>query len=165
MAIEIERRFLVNGEDWKSFAKSKKEFKQGYISTNPNNWTVRVRIENEEKGFLTLKMPLTGISNHEFEYEIPLSEAELILDLSENKLQKTRYELNWNNKSWIIDYFKGENHSLVIAEIELISEQEVLIKPNWCGEEITGLYQWSNAYLSKLPISKCSINTRLKSKK
>ena len=161
MVIEIERRFLVKGEEWKSFVKSKKELAQGYLTTVPNSWTVRIRIQNHEKAWITLKMPFKDISNYEFEYQIPSNDGELLLDLSENKLRKTRYEVNWENNLWSIDCFKEENNSLVIAEIELNSKKEALNKPIWCGEEITGLYKWSNASLAKLPISEWSIKNRL----
>ena len=120
-----------------------------------------MRILGEKKAWLTLKSPAQGISNHEFEYAIPLNDAESLWKLAPHKLTKTRYELNLYAGAWIIDCFQGKNSPLVIAEVELTSEKEKVQKPSWCGEEITTNKQFSNAALAQRPISLWSIESRL----
>ena len=161
MGLEIERRFLVKGEDWKDLIKRAYSFRQGYLSTNLEGWTVRIRIIDDQKGLITLKTKAEGIANHEFEYEIPIAEAESIWELVPYKLQKIRYELNLNGGSWIVDSFQGENRSLIIAEVELTSQEELIQVPPWCEVEITGKSQMSNAALAKEPISICPMPSRL----
>ncbi len=153
MSIEIERRFLVQGEGWREFAKQPQHLRQGYFARNNQGWTVRIRILTKVRAWLTLKSPKTKISNHEFEYKIPLKDAEKLLELLPHTISKTRYELNLENGLWVVDCFEEENAPLVLAEVELPSEETLVTKPAWCGKEITGLYQWSNAALSEMPFS------------
>ncbi len=164
MGIEIERRFLVENEDWKSLVINREKLSQGYLNSNIDEWTVRVRIIDKEKSFITLKSSLDGFTNHEFEYPLPIKDAIQLLDLSENKLIKTRYSLNINGKSWVVDSFEDFNDSLTIAEIELESELEEIDVPSWCGQEITGIKSLSNASLAKIPISILAIKDRIKAK-
>ena len=91
MAIEIERRFIVNGEGWKSFAKNQQHLRQGYLANSLNSWTVRVRILREERAWLTLKLKTDDMSNNEFEYLIPINDANSLWELSQTKLKKIRY--------------------------------------------------------------------------
>jgi len=102
--------------------------------------------------------------NHEFEYSIPIKDAIELLNLSKYKITKTRHNLKFNNKNWVVDSFEGSNSSLKIAEIELNSESEEIQLPSWCGQEITGIKSLSNASLAKTPISKLSIKDRIKAK-
>ena len=94
MALEIERRFLVNGESWKKLAKKYHSFRQGYLATSSTKWTIRIRIMDEEKAWITLKTKSQGFSMHEFEYTIPLKDAEFILMSTPYKLKKKRYEID-----------------------------------------------------------------------
>ncbi len=164
MGIEIERRFLVNNEDWRSKVLLSEDFSQGYLNSNIDEWIIRVRIIDNSKSYITLKSSLNGLVNHEFEYSIPIKDANELFNLSKYKITKTRYQLKINNKNWVIDSFYGSNSSLKIAEIELNSELEDIQIPSWCGQEITGMKTLSNASLAKTPISELSIKDRMKEK-
>jgi len=162
MGIEIERRFLVDNEDWKSEVIVSEEFSQAYLNSNIDEWTIRVRIINNAKAYLTLKSSINGLVNYEFEYSIPIKDAIELIKLSKYKITKTRYQLHINKKNWVVDSFDGSNSSLKIAEIELNSDSEEIKVPSWCGLEITGIKSLSNASLAKTPISEFSIKDRLK---
>mgnify|MGYP001224660209 CR=1 FL=1 len=164
MGIEIERRFLVRNEDWKSKIILSQDFRQGYLNSNSDEWTTRVRIIDSYKAFITLKSSINGLANYEFEYPIPNEDAIELLKLSKYKITKTRYQLKINEKDWVVDSFKGLNYSLKIAEIELNSESEEIHIPAWCEQEITGMKSFSNASLAKKPISELSIIDRMKPK-
>ncbi len=150
--IEIERKFLVLSNDFKKEAFKKLKIVQGFLNTHKER-TVRVRINNE-KGFITVK----GISNKagtirmEWEKEIPFNEAESLLKLCEpNLIEKNRNIVNVENHICEEDEFFGENKGLIIAEIELTSENEAFIKPEWLGKEVTGDVRYYNSQLSKTP--------------
>ena len=162
MGIEIERRFLVENEDWKSQVMLSEDFSQAYLNSSVDEWATRVRIIDNKKSYITLKSSLNGFINHEFEYSIPLQDAIELIKLSKYKLTKTRYQLEINKKNWVVDIFDGENFSLKIAEIELSSESEEIQVPSWCGQEITGIKSLSNASLAKTPISQLSVQDRIK---
>ena len=162
MGIEIERRFLVEGKDWKNQVSHSEGFRQGYLNSNKDAWTTRVRVIDSKKGFLTLKSSINRFINHEFEYPIPIEDAIQLLNLSKHKIAKTRYQLKINDKDWVVDSFEDLNKSLTIAEIELDSEREDILIPCWCGLEITGNKSLSNASLARKPISKLSIKDRIK---
>ena len=150
--IEIERKFLVKSEEFKENSFAKNEISQGYLNTNPER-TVRVRIKGNQ-GFLTIKGKgnETGMSRLEWENEIPVDEARQLLPLCESGvISKTRYEVKFGNHVYEVDEFFGENEGLVIAEIELQSEDEAFEKPNWLGEEVTNNKKYYNSYLSKNP--------------
>tara|TARA_B100000579_G_C22629158_1_gene755708 strand:+ start:91 stop:591 length:501 start_codon:yes stop_codon:yes gene_type:complete len=164
MGIEIERRFLVKNEDWRSKEILSEDFSQAYLDSNSDEWTVRIRIINNKQAYITLKSFLNGFTNYEFEYQIPITDAIELFNLSKNKITKTRYQLKLDNKSWVVDSFKDLNSSLTIAEIELNSEAEHIQIPSWCEQEITGIKSFSNASLAKKPISELSIKDRLKTK-
>jgi adenylate cyclase len=150
MAQEIERKFLVKA-GWQPQGQGEK-IAQGYLSTVPER-TVRVRIKGE-KGFLTIKGKNKGISRAEFEYEIPLKEAEALLELAEQPvLTKTRYLERHGSDVWEIDVFAGENAGLVVAEIELTAGDSDFFRPAWLGEEVTGDVRYYNANLIKSPYS------------
>ena len=164
MGIEIERRFLVENEDWKSKVILSEDFSQAYFSSITDEWTTRIRLINNKKAYITLKSSINGLANYEFEYKIPTKDAIELFNLSKYKIHKTRYQLKINEKNWIVDSFGGSNSSLKIAEIELNSEWEQIKVPTWCGQEITGIKSLSNASLAITPISKLSIKDRLKTK-
>ena len=162
MGIEIERRFLVENEDWKSQVILSEDFSQAYLNSSVDEWATRVRIIDNKKSYITLKSSLTGLINYEFEYLIPLKDAIELIKLSKYKITKTRYQLKINEKNWVVDLFNGSNFPLKIAEIELNSESEEIQVPSWCGQEITGIKSLSNASLAKIPISKLSLKDRMK---
>lgn len=150
MAREIERKFLVK-DSWQPQSEGVK-IAQGYLSTVPER-TVRVRIKGE-KGYLTIKGKNTGISRAEFEYEIPRQDAEELLAMAEQPiLDKTRYLEKQGASLWEIDVFAGENEGLVVAEVELPSEEAVFERPAWLGEEVSGDVRYYNANLIKQPYS------------
>ena len=151
MGIEIERKFLVKQEIWAQLEKPDGEFyRQGYLLTDPTK-TIRVR-QTSEKGFLTIKGISVGASRAEFEYEIPHEEAKELLDqFSVSELSKIRYKILFENKLWEVDEFLGENEGLMVAEIELQSEDETFSTPNWFGEEVTGEEKYYNSNLTLLP--------------
>tara|TARA_Y100001968_G_C19402374_1_gene741718 strand:- start:993 stop:1514 length:522 start_codon:yes stop_codon:yes gene_type:complete len=161
MPIEIERRFIVNNDKWKKIIVNQEEICQGYISNTSNEWTIRVRITNNTYSFLTLKLKANSISNYEYEYEIPPIEAKEIIKMTPYRINKIRYKLKLDGRDWCVDCFQEKNYPLVIAEVELDSEETQIKKPLWCGDEITGQYKWSNAYLAKTSISDWSISKRL----
>lgn len=147
--IEIERKYLVNSDDFKDSFSAKHEIAQGYLSSVAER-TVRVRIKGE-KGFITIKGigNETGASRFEWEKEIPVNEAKELLKLCEKGvIEKTRYDVNYENHLIEIDVFHGENDGLIIAEIELEDETETVQKPNWLGEEVTNDKRYYNSYIS-----------------
>lgn len=148
--IEIERKYLVKSDDFKSVFSKKSEIAQGYLSSVTER-TVRVRIKGE-KGFLTIKGigNETGISRFEWEKEIAVDEAKQLLKLCEKGvIEKTRYEVNYQNHIIEIDVFHGENEGLILAEIELKDENETIEKPDWLGEEVTNDKRYYNSYISQ----------------
>lgn len=149
MAKEIERKFLVNKSLFRPSGEGE-YIAQGYLSVVPER-TVRVRIK-KNRGYLTIKGKNSGISRSEFEYEIPKSDAEELLELCEPSIIiKRRYTINVNGSCWEVDIFEGDNAGLMVAEIELASEQEPFNKPDWVGEEISFDAKYYNSNLSKNP--------------
>ncbi len=149
---EIERKFLVTSEDFKTLAFTQNRIVQGYLNSDPER-TVRVRIKGT-KGFLTIKGKgnETGTTRLEWEKEITVPEAELLLPLCEKGvIDKIRYEVNVGKHVYEVDVFSGENDGLIMAEIELSSEDEIFEKPEWLGKEVTGVIRYYNAYLSNNP--------------
>ncbi len=154
MAQEIERKFLVKG-DFKPDAFKSTRISQGYLSSVPER-TVRVRIKGNQ-GFLTIKGKgnHSGISRYEWEKEIPVKEAEELLQLCEpGIIDKTRYLVKSGNHTFEVDEFHGENEGLILAEIELETENESFVKPSWIAEEVTGDAKYYNAVLTKHPYSR-----------
>ena len=147
MALEIERKFLVDAEKISELNLSDGEkIFQGYLSTEKNK-TVRVRVKGE-KGFLTIKSKNVGIVRSEFEYEIPVEDAEEILKLCEPKvLQKIRYKVEHAGKIFEVDIFSGKHQGLILAEVELNSPNEKIDLPNWLGEEVSDNPKYFNSNL------------------
>ena len=162
MGIEIERRFLISNEDWKSQIIRKEDFNQGYLNSKGDEWATRVRVVDNKKAYITLKSSINGLKNYEFEYSIPIKDAIELIKFSKYKIMKTRYQIKINKKDWVVDLFNGSNSYLKIAEIELNSESEKIQVPSWCGQEITGIKALSNASLAQTPISELSIKDRMK---
>ena len=152
MSLEIERKFLVKNDDFKKASYQQKIIKQGYLCSHQSN-TVRVRIA-DETGFLTIKGPSneSGTTRFEWEKEIDKNEAEELLLLCEPSIiDKTRYLVKNEHLVFEVDVFYGDNLGLVIAEIELSSEDEVFKKPAWLGKEVTGIEKYYNSKMSKNP--------------
>lgn len=151
MGIEIERKFLVLTSAWEDQARSSKVIKQGYLSAAKER-TLRVR-RSGESAFLTIKGPPEGLSRLEFEYQIPLDDAETMLArlLESSLIEKTRFLVPFDNQVWEVDRFEGANAGLVLAEIELEREDDEISLPPWIGEEVSDDGRYSNAYLSIHP--------------
>lgn len=150
--VEIERKFLVKSNAYRAEAISCERIEQGFLNTHPER-TVRVRISGEF-GYLTVKgvSDNAGISRFEWEKEIPVEAAEKLLEICEKGiLGKTRYKIPLGNHIFDVDEFDGDNEGLVIAEVELQSENEPFIKPDWLGKEVTGETKYYNSQLSKRP--------------
>ena len=150
MAKEIERKFLVQGDAWRTLAEGR-YYCQGYIPTQGKQ-TVRARII-DDRGYLTLKGPAQGISRSEFEYEIPKADAQAILtELCQQPLiEKHRYKIPMGAVVWEVDEFLGENQGLVVAEVELSHVDQKIERPLWIATEVTGDPRYYNANLVKYP--------------
>jgi len=154
MAQETERKFLVNGQDFKREAYAADRMTQGYLSSAPGR-SVRVRIRGE-KGYITIKGPgnASGASRYEWEMEIPLKDAGELMKLAEpGIIDKTRYLIKNTDgtHTWEVDEFYGDNEGLVMAEIELENEDDPFDRPQWLGREVTGDRKYYNSSLTKLP--------------
>lgn len=152
MAIEIERKFLLINDDWKHEGQPQ-YLKQGYICSEPGR-VVRVRIAGES-AWLTIKGRTDGISRSEWEYPLPLDEAQAMLEqlCSKPLIEKYRYKIARDGVLWEIDEFLGDNAGLVVAEIELSSEQQSFVRPHWLGEEVSQDHRYANASLLRHPYS------------
>lgn len=152
--LEIERKFLITSEVFKTYAQKHFRIVQGYLNSHTDR-TVRVRIKGE-KGFLTIKgkSNSSGTSRFEWEKQIPLTEAEQLIALCEKGvIEKIRYEIPVGKHLYEVDEFFGKNQGLILAEIELQDELEIFLKPEWLGEEVTGDPKYYNSQLSKTPFS------------
>ena len=149
MAKEIERKFLVNPSKI-SFEGSGDELKQGYLSITDSGLT-RIRITSKQ-GFLTIKSKTIGISREEYEYEIPIDDANRLIQLSTGEVvHKTRTKVTYDGKIWEIDEFHGKNEGLWLAEIELATSNESFSKPGWVLEEVSQDERYFNSNLSIKP--------------
>ena len=152
MALEIERRFLIENDQWKEFVTHKTFIEQGYLSYNSDDWITRIRF-NGKNFKIALKKHIRNFTNYEFEYLIPSIDGEKIISTLKNTIKKERFFLEVDKRSWIIDCFKEKNYPLVIAEIELREDKEEIMIPKFLSKEITGLKIYSNFSLSKYPFS------------
>lgn len=149
---EIERKFLVKSDDFRKYATKRTRIIQGYLNSHPER-TVRVRIKGNE-AWLTIKGKSSdsGLSRFEFEKEIEIVEAESLLNLCEpGIIEKLRYEIPNGHHLFEVDEFRGENEGLILAEIELGSENEHFEVPHWLGREVTGNKKYYNSQLIKEP--------------
>ena len=155
MAKEIERKFLVRGDAWRSLAKGA-PYRQGYLNSAKER-TVRVRIA-DARAFLTVKGVTVGATRPEYEYEIPFDEGKAMLDTLAEKplIEKNRYKIPVGGLTWEIDEFLGDNAGLIVAEVELTSEDQAFDMPAWIGEEVTGDPRYYNANLIKNPFTRWS---------
>jgi len=152
MPTEIERKFLVKGDEWRTLATGT-VYRQGYLSTK-KGCTVRVRLVGD-RGYLTIKGSTKGISRAEYEYPIPAEDAQEMLDnLCEAPLiEKTRYKIEFAGLTWEVDEFAGENQGLIIAEVELTDENKTIELPDWIGKEVSDDSRYFNANLVQHPFS------------
>lgn len=151
MATEIERKFLVRDERWRTHAAAGTPYRQGYLSS-AKSCSIRVRVAGET-GFLNIKSATLGARRTEYEYEIPVQDAtELLEQLCTRPLiEKVRYLVQHADHTWEVDVFEGDNAGLVVAEIELDEEQEPFELPPWAGEEVTGDPRYYNVSLVERP--------------
>lgn len=150
MAHEIERKYLLKDDGWRQGAEGTL-YRQGYLSTAAER-NVRVRTIGE-RAYLTVKGKGEGITRLEFEYEIPLADGEAMLDRLCHRplIEKVRYKIEHGGLVWEVDEFRGENAGLVVAEVELESEDQVFAVPPWVGEEVTADPRYLNANLVRRP--------------
>lgn len=152
MAREIERKFLVTGNSWRQEA-TPVHYRQGYLHSS-RECSVRVRIAGEQ-GFLTIKGATQGMSRDEYEYAIPVDDALAMLDhlCAQPQIEKIRHTVEYQGFFWEIDEFLGDNQGLIVAEIELTSEEQSFARPVWVGAEVTGEAKYYNARLCRHPFS------------
>ena len=183
MAVEIERRFLVTDQGWRSHLRWGAHIVQGYLVADHNGLVLRVRSSETRpegatqaagaaepgatRASLTLKAPDRNpaarggaLSRLEFEYAIPPGDARALLALSPHQLSKSRYGLNLPAGDWVVDVFEAANAPLMVAEVELSHPDQVVAIPSWCGREITGRHELSNAALAARPLQRWSAAER-----
>ena len=151
MALEVEHKFLLTNENWRAQVDHSVHYKQGYLSSSPMS-SVRVRI-SASQAWLNIKSATIGTSRQEYEYEIPLTDANAILDELCHKplVEKVRHFVYQDQHVWEIDEFMGDNAGLIVAEIELSQIGELFVKPAWIGEEVTADLRYYNNNLTKNP--------------
>ncbi|HLF96390.1 MAG TPA: CYTH domain-containing protein [Methylococcaceae bacterium] len=151
MALEIERKFLLLNDDWRRNVRESYHLRQGYLNA-VDRCSVRVRTCGN-RAWLNIKGATVGAQRLEFEYEIPLADADTLLtQLSQGPvIEKTRYLVDVGAHTWEIDVFEGENAGLVVAEIELEHADEAFVKPSWAGEEVTHDIRYYNTMLARDP--------------
>lgn len=162
MALEIERRFLVQGEAWRAHVAWQSRLQQGYLSASADGFTTRVRRDGAHGAWLTLKCASAAgpVVRHEFEYPIPAADAEALLALAPVSLSKWRHGLDLPGGEWVLDVFEAANAPLVIAEVELASPTQAFTIPAWCVHEITGEGRFSNAALAARPLLSWDVSQR-----
>jgi len=168
MAMEIERRFLVDGNQWRSHVRWQAQIRQGYLVTGSDGLTLRVRLSRQEPGdetaWLTLKAAPPGLQEEpgpppqalarlEFEYPIPPADGEALMGLCRHQLSKRRHGLDLPGGEWVLDVFDGANAPLVVAEVELERADQEVPVPSWCIRELTGRHSCSNAALALRPLA------------
>ena len=144
MAVEIERKFLVCG-DFRPDVRESVHIVQGYLNMEKNR-TVRVRLRGD-KGFLTVKGPVRGISRFEWEREIPAEEASALLELCTGVIDKTRHLVDYGGHTFEVDEFHADNEGLIVAEVELSSEDEQFLRPSWLGQDVSSDSRYYNSRL------------------
>jgi adenylate cyclase len=151
MATEIERKFLVRGDGWRRGVASSEDYHQGYLANN-RTCSVRVRVSGDQ-AFLNIKSAQLGISRLEYEYPIPRSDAEEMLNTLciSALVEKTRYFVPEGDHTWEVDVFAGDNMGLIVAEIELTHGDEPFHRPEWLGEEVSHDHRYYNVYLAEHP--------------
>ena len=156
MGVEIEKKFLVTGDHWRTHAETCENVIQGYLNTDQQS-SIRVRLSGD-KANLNIKSATLGITRTEFDYPIPPAEAKEILEhlCTKPLIEKKRYHVPYGDHLWEIDVFSGENEGLVVAEIELAHINEEFIRPDWLGPEVSDDPRYYNVCLVKHPYKKWS---------
>ncbi|MBF0180856.1 MAG: CYTH domain-containing protein [Magnetococcales bacterium] len=156
MGMEIERRFLVRGDAWRSLGAGT-EYRQGFLSTVKER-VVRVRIAGD-RATLTVKGVAVDLARPEFEYPIPIEDARILLDtLCERPLiEKTRYRIDHGGLTWEVDEFRGENQGLIVAEVELNDARQAVDLPPWVGQEVSEDSRYFNSNLVRVPFSRWGV--------
>jgi adenylate cyclase len=151
VAQEIERKFLVADDGWRARADAGRRLRQAYLAET-DRAVVRVRIEDGGRGVLTIKTAEPGLSRQEFEYALPLDDAEALIALSQGSvLDKTRFHVAHAGRRWEVDVYDGDNRGLVVAEVELESEAAAVVLPPWAGKEVTGEQRYYASRLAQKP--------------
>ncbi len=151
MPQEIERKFLVKNDAWRSCAEQGIELRQAFIFSKNSYCTTRIRIAGPQ-AFITIKGKRHNISRAEYEYEIPVTDAEEMLRLCDSMpIEKTRYPVICAGHTWVVDVFHQDNAGLVLAEIELTAEDEPFETPEWAGEDVSKENRYCNSNLAKNP--------------
>jgi adenylate cyclase len=151
MSFEIERKFLVRGNDWQKLATRQISLRQAYLAAN-GKASIRIRIKGDGTATLTVKSRPVDLRRLELEYDVPVLEAEALLQLRQGAIiEKGRHVIPWGDLAWEVDVFSGDNYGLVIAEIELRHERQPIELPPWIGAEITGQPQYYNSSLVQRP--------------
>jgi CYTH domain-containing protein len=154
MGKEIERKFLVRGEEWRDSAGEGRAIRQGYLAIGPPA-AVRVRLDEEKGPLISIKSSTHGLERAEYEYAIPEEEAKELLGMSMGCIiDKRRYKIEHGGKLWEVDEFHGENEGLVLAEVEMENTEENVTTPNWAADEVTGDPRFYNANLAEKPFSR-----------
>lgn len=150
MGTETERKFLVTDNSWRQEAGESRHLRQGYLSIEGAT-SVRIRTDGHE-AWLTIKGPREGLSRPEFEYAVPMEDAEILLGMCGGQLvEKIRHSVPWQGRLWEVDEFTGANKGLIVAELELVLADEEFARPAWLGEEVTDDPRYLNANLSTKP--------------
>jgi adenylate cyclase len=156
MGFEIERKFLVSSNDWQRLATRQISLRQAYLSANGKS-SIRIRIKGDGSATLTVKSRPVDLRRLELEYDIPVLEAEALMQLRQGAIvEKVRHVIPCGDLVWEVDVFSGDNYGLVIAEVELQHERQPIELPPWVGAEITGQPQYYNSSLVQRPFSSWS---------
>lgn len=160
MGKEIERKFLVSSDGWRAYADAGRRLRQVYLAETEKA-AVRIRLDDDHSAWLTIKSVGSGLSRQEFEYEVPVVDAEDLLALrSGSVLEKTRFRVPHAGSVWEVDVYAGDNDGLTIAEIELPSETAEFDKPDWLGPEVTGDRRYYAARLAVEPFRRWPAGNR-----
>jgi len=153
MAIEIERRFLVASDGWRTHANDGHRFRQAYLASSATN-SVRIRVVDDMTAYITIKSGFRGLTRDEFEYGIPVSDALAMLTLRESSvIDKVRHSVERDGLIWEIDVFAGDNDGLILAEVEISNENEVIPLPEWIGQEVSDDERYQNSTLAAAPFT------------
>jgi adenylate cyclase len=153
MGIEIERKFLLKNDDWQENITRSRKIMQGYLTLNQGKASVRVRLDGDEAN-INIKSRELAIKRQEYEYPIPVDEAETMLaTLCDQVVEKVRHLVDYQGHTWEIDVFEGENAGLIVAEIELLSEDAEFERADWLGDEVSEDERYYNVNLASYPYS------------
>jgi adenylate cyclase len=160
MSFEIERKFLVRGDDWRELVSSQTTIRQAYLASSGKSST-RIRIRGDGTATLTIKSRPADLRRLELEYPIPMLQAEALMQLREGSIiEKTRHMVPYGGLTWEIDVFSSENLGLIIAEVELSDVDQSVDIPAWIGREVTAQPQYYNSFLVQQPFSSWSLRAQ-----